>query len=142
MRETASARLVVNGLPVDAIRAEPGRAVFTFDDLCRRPLGTREYLELARRFARIELIGVPDLSRADREAAQRFADLVDVLHDGAVPTRITSAAGPERLLDAAFVPRDAARTVSRLSLLPALSPPADRPPAEWSLLPVRPSVDL
>ena len=57
-----------------------GRAVrATFDELCRRPLGAADYLELAEVAQTLLIEGVPTLSRANNNEATRFVHLVDAL---------------------------------------------------------------
>jgi cell division protein ZapE len=90
---------------------------FTFHELCERPVGPHQYLALAERLAAVRVVEVPDLARAGRDPLQRFATLVDVLHDRQVPLHVTSSAAPDRMLSAAEPPLDAARTVSRLRSL-------------------------
>ncbi|GED96863.1 cell division protein ZapE [Gordonia crocea] len=88
-----------------------------FDDICGRPLGATDYLALARSHRTWTISDVPDLTEADREAAQRFVHLVDVLYDQAVPTTITSTVPRERFARAGRLPTGAARMRSRLSTL-------------------------
>ena len=89
----------------------------TFGDLCDRPLGVAQYLALADRFRTIDLVAVPDLATAERAPLARFANLVDVLYDRGVALRVTSAAGPDRLLHAPEPPKDVGRAASRLATL-------------------------
>lgn len=109
--------ITVNGLSITAISVTDHAAAFSFDELCGRALGIREYLSLAEEFAAIELHSVPDLAHARRDELMRFALLVDAAHDADVPLRITANAAPERARRAAEPPADLERTLSRLALL-------------------------
>ncbi|WP_295011662.1 cell division protein ZapE [uncultured Microbacterium sp.] len=100
------------------VRAQDGdRIVASFDDLCRSPLGTAQYLWLAERATGLRLVDVPDLSGADREALLRFCHLVDVLHDRDVRLDVRAAAPAESMSSAAVPPRALQRTLSRLAML-------------------------
>jgi cell division protein ZapE len=106
-----------DGVRLRAVSAETDGAVFTFEELCGRPLAANQYLWLADRFRRLTLRAMPDPAEVGREPLQRFGILVDILHDRDVALDVTAAGPPERILDAAAPPRDAARAVSRLALL-------------------------
>lgn len=105
------------GLPVHAAHVADRRVTVGFGELCGRPTGTHQYLALAERFDRLDLVAVPDFTRLDGEAAQRFTNLIDVLVDRDVETRIESIGLPDSLLAAEPAPRGVARTLSRLALL-------------------------
>ena len=53
-------------------QAVGGVARFSFDDLCRRPLGSADYLELAERFQTLFVDHIPVLTPAERNEAKRF----------------------------------------------------------------------
>ncbi|NUS92388.1 MAG: cell division protein ZapE [Nocardia sp.] len=100
-------------------RAVRGDAVwFDFTDLCGGPYSTIDYLLLADRFRNWTLSGLPPLSTTDREAAQRFANLVDVLCDRDRRLHLVAAAPLADCLTGDRLPPDIQRTASRLSLLP------------------------
>jgi len=54
---------------------------FTFDELCKRPLGRDGYAALAERFSMVFVYGVPVLAPNDKVGLQRFVQLVDILYD-------------------------------------------------------------
>lgn len=105
------------GHTVRARAVDGETVVVTFGDLCDRPLGVAQYLALADRFRTIDLVAVPDLATVERAPLARFANLVDVLYDRGVALRVTSAAGPDRLLHAPEPPKDVGRAASRLATL-------------------------
>lgn len=117
--QTRAAPTLLNaaGHSIRAQRIDGNRAEFTFDDLCAQPLGVAQYLWLAERFRSIALTSVPDLASITRDPLARFANLIDVLYDRNIPLHVHAAGEPQRLLLAAEPPRDAHRTVSRLSTL-------------------------
>ncbi|MGW5388252.1 cell division protein ZapE [Nocardia sp. NPDC003963] len=100
-------------------RAVRGDAVwFDFTDLCDAPYSTIDYLRLADRFREWTLSGLPPLSGTDRDAAQRFANLVDVLCDRDRRLHLVATAPLAECLTGDRLPPDIARTASRLALLP------------------------
>ena len=92
------------------------RGALRFDALCRRPLGSADYLKIARRFHTIVLDRIPALSPSERNEAKRFIVLIDALYDMRVKLIASAAAEPETLYRArtarAF---EFARTASRLT---------------------------
>ena len=91
-----------------------GVAVFSFSRLCRQPLGTADYLAIARRYHTVILVGVPRLTPELRNEAARFVTLIDTLYEHNVKLLIAADAPPEKLYpvgDGAF---EFERTVSRL----------------------------
>jgi len=53
----------------------------TFSELCSRPLGAADYLQIARTFSTILLRDVPRLSLGKRSETRRFITLIDTLYD-------------------------------------------------------------
>ncbi len=103
---------------VTALAVRGAEIWFAFTDLCDRPFSTIDYLHLADRYSHWTLSGLPVLATADREAAQRFANLVDVLCDRQIPLNLIARAPLGECLSGAGLPADIHRTASRLALLP------------------------
>jgi cell division protein ZapE len=104
------------GRSLDVPQAAGGVARFAFDDLCRRPLGSADYLEIAERFHTVLVDRIPVMSAAERNEARRFIILIDALYDMRVKLVASAAAEPEALFAGpdgaeAF---EFARTASRL----------------------------
>ncbi|MFS0865705.1 cell division protein ZapE [Microbacterium sp. 179-B 1A2 NHS] len=114
---SAPARLDASGIPLHARRVDGRRVVFTFAQLCESEVGVREYQWLADRFDALELHEVPDLGGVRTEPLMRLTTLVDVLYDRDVRLDVIAAGPFARLAEAARVPVDAARTLSRLGAL-------------------------
>ena len=104
------------GRRLDVPQAADGVARFSFDRLCRRPLGSADFLEVAERFHTVVIDRIPILRPAERNEAKRFIILIDALYDNRVKLVASAAAEPEGL----FVGADGAeafefaRTASRL----------------------------
>ena len=56
-------------------------ALLDFDSLCRRPLGSADYLAIAAKFPTVLIDHVPVMSRDDYDAARRFMTLIDALYE-------------------------------------------------------------
>ena len=82
-RRARRVTLDVKGRNADVPQASMGVARFTFAELCEQPLGTLDYLALARQFHTVLIDGIPVLKPAQRDVARRFVNLVDTLYDSA-----------------------------------------------------------
>jgi len=94
-----------------------GVARFDFDSLCRRALGSADYLEIAERFHTVLIDRIPVLTPVERNEARRFIILIDALYDMRVKLVASAAAEPHALFAGtegaeAF---EFARTASRLA---------------------------
>ncbi|WP_078888007.1 AFG1/ZapE family ATPase [Streptomyces sp. NRRL S-118] len=90
---------------------------FDFAELCDRPFSTIDYLTLADTHRRWTISGLPRLTEAGPDAAQRFANLVDVLVDRDVHLTLIGGTSLTDTLHGAGLPPDIGRTASRLALL-------------------------
>ncbi len=104
------------GRLLEVPQAANGVARFGFDGLCRRPLGSTDYLEIAERFHTVFVDRIPVLGPAERNEAKRFIILVDALYDMRVKLVASAAAEPEALFTGAEGAEafEFARTASRL----------------------------
>jgi cell division protein ZapE len=78
-------------------QAIDGVARFDFDALCRRPLGSADYLEIAQRFHTVMIDRIPALAESERNEARRFIILIDALYDMRVKLIASAAGEPETL---------------------------------------------
>lgn len=90
---------------------------FTFAELCERPLAAGDILGLASRYTTWTLTELPRLADTTPEAAQRFVNLVDVLHDADVCLNIVARHPLEQVMTGTRLPPDVGRAASRLALL-------------------------
>jgi len=106
--------LPVQGRDILIPKVAEGVAMADFAELCERPLGPADYLEIARCFHTLILKGIPKLGSEKRNEAKRFVTLIDALYEARV-NLICSAAAPA---DGLYTEGDGAfefeRTVSRL----------------------------
>lgn len=89
--------LSVQGRALTVEKAAGGVGWVQFDDLCSRPLGASDYLEVARAFHTLFIEGVPVMGQAQRNEAKRFITLIDILYDAGVKTVISADAPAESL---------------------------------------------
>ena len=120
------AALDVGNRRVNVPRSGNGAARFDFHDLCDVALGPRDYLALARAYHTVFIDRIPVMSRAERNAARRFINLIDTLYD----SRVCLVASAEAEPDALYVEGDGvelfARTASRLIEMRSEAYVADR----------------
>jgi cell division protein ZapE len=119
----APLRLHVRGHNFDIPLASPSCARFSFDNLCAKPLGAADYLELARRYGTIFIDHVPTLDFARRNEAKRFIILIDVLYDSHIRLFLSAANPPDDIyrVPAGLKAGEFARTSSRLIEMTSLA---------------------
>jgi len=106
--------LDIGGRALRVEREAAGVARFTFDELCARPLGAADYLEIAERFHTVLLERIPRLDPAMREEAARFRTLVDALYEAKVKLVASAETEPQKLYPEGDQSFEFARTASRL----------------------------
>jgi cell division protein ZapE len=106
--------LDVGGRALRVEREAAGVARFTFDELCTRPLGPADYLEIAERFHTVLLENIPQLTPSMREEAARFRILIDALYEAKVKLVASADAQPQELYSAGDQSFEFERTASRL----------------------------
>ena len=127
-----SVMLDVGGRALKVERAAAGVARFTFEELCARPLGAADYLEIAERFHAVLLENIPKLSPSMREEAARFRTLIDALYEAKVKLVASADAPPQTLYPAGDQSFEFERTASRLMEMRSESYLAlPRRDAEW-----------
>lgn len=104
----------VQGRSVTLPRTACGVAWSSFDDLCVKALGTKDYSTLAEEFHTLLLEGVPQLTPEKRNEARRFVTLIDALYEHKVKLVMSMAAPVAELYPAGDGAFEFHRTVSRL----------------------------
>ncbi len=108
--------LPLKGRAVHVPRAAMGVARFSFHDLCEKPLGSIDYLKIAREFHTVIIDGIPVMTQETRNAAKRFILLIDTLYENAVKIIASADAEPHLLYNGTegFEVNEFKRTSSRL----------------------------
>jgi cell division protein ZapE len=113
-KTTPKAMLALRGRLLEIPKVIGDVAWFTFRGLCDQPLGAGDYLAIIARYKTIFLVGIPQFTDDNQNAAKRFMTLVDVLYDSHIPLYCTAAASPEQLYRMGHLRFEFQRTVSRL----------------------------
>ena len=87
-------------LQVPRAAAAGGAARFTFDELCKKPLGPSDYIAVASHFHTVFLTAIPHLTLNDVNAVRRFITLIDTLYEHNVKVVISAAALPQHIFSA------------------------------------------
>jgi cell division protein ZapE len=106
--------LDVGGRALRVEREAAGVARFTFEELCARPLGAADYLEIAERFHTVLLENIPRLTPSMREEAARFRTLIDALYEAKTKLVASAEAEPHKLYPQGDQSFEFERTASRL----------------------------
>jgi len=106
--------LDVQGRQLHVQRQAMGVARFTFDELCKQPLGAADYLTLARHYPTILLDRVPQMNMDERNWAARFVTLIDALYESKTKLVVSAGAQPDTLYIAGDGAFEFERTASRL----------------------------
>lgn len=114
-RSDGPVTLPVMGREVVVPRTAPGMAGFRFADLCEKPLGSGDYLAIARRFPIVFIEDVPVLDATKRNEALRFIKLIDSLYDAHVRLVISAEAEPDEIYRRGDNSSAFHRTASRLT---------------------------
>ncbi len=115
----ASETILVLGHKLHVPCACLGVARFTFADLFEKPLGTQDYLALARHYHTIFVDGIPKMGRHDQNPARRFLTFIDTLYDHRIGFVASAAVEPHELCqvgeDAAYFERAVSRIMEMRS---------------------------
>ncbi|NQV20145.1 MAG: cell division protein ZapE [Rhodospirillales bacterium] len=106
--------LSVQGRTLHVTCAAMGVARFSFAELCDRPLGAADYLNIAWHYHTVILSDVPELGSEKRNEAKRFVTLIDALYENRVKLICSVAVEPQQLYPAGDGTFEFQRTVSRL----------------------------
>lgn len=96
-------------------KALKGVAVFSFKRLCASARGASDYLAVARHFHTVIIVGIPRMSRENRNEAARFVTLIDALYEYKVKLLASAAAEPDMVYVAGDGAFEFERTASRLA---------------------------
>ncbi|KAG2425787.1 hypothetical protein HXX76_013412 [Chlamydomonas incerta] len=100
---------VAMGRHLDVPLAAGKACMFSFGELCGRPVAAADYLALTGAYHTLALQGVPVFGAANRSEAYRFVTLIDVLYEARTRLLVTAAAAPVDLFRNIITQFDAAK---------------------------------
>jgi cell division protein ZapE len=89
-------------------------AFFSFEDLCDRPLGAEDYLEITKNYKTILISNIPKMAKDDYNLAIRFIKLVDAIYESKTKLICTAEVPVDQLYIEGERSFEFKRTVSRL----------------------------
>jgi cell division protein ZapE len=107
--------LEINGRNFHAKRRGDGMIWFEFGELCEKPRGAVDYIEIARAFNTVFVSGVPQLTAAASNATRRFITMVDEFYDRNVKLLMSAAVPLSDLYTGHQLSLEFERTASRLT---------------------------
>ena len=107
-------QLMVNERPFRAVQRGDGLIWFEFEELCEKPTGSRDFIEIARAFNTVMISNVPQLTEEDSNASRRFITLVDEFYDRGVKLLISAEVPVTSLYTGKRLEFEFERTCSRL----------------------------
>jgi len=107
--------LTINDRPFQAVRRGDGIVWFEFAELCEKPRGGSDFIEIARTFNTVMLSNTPQLHEEDSNAARRFMILVDEFYDRGVKLLLSAQVPVESLYTGTRLAGEFERTTSRLT---------------------------
>jgi cell division protein ZapE len=106
--------LHVLGRDLHVPHAGMGAARFKFEDLFEHPLGSQDYMALARHYHILFVDGIPVMDRNRRDAARRFITFIDTIYDHGTGLIASAEAEPQFLYREGDGAEHFERTASRL----------------------------
>ena len=106
--------LVINARDFQALHRGDGIIWFDFPELCEKPRGTIDYIEIARAFNTVLISAIPVFTDEKVDSLRRFINLVDELYDRGVNLVLSAAADIDDLYQGQRLAFEYRRTHSRL----------------------------
>ena len=79
------------------VASENGVARFSFNELCRSPLGPADYITICNAFHTVFLEDIPQMNIYQKNEARRFLSFVDAAYESKVKVFCTAASSPDDL---------------------------------------------
>lgn len=109
-----SVELNIQGRTLFVPKAARGVAVFSFKRLCANPLGSADYITIARTFHTVIMVAIPQLGKENHDQAKRFITFIDALYEHGVKFLCSAAVLPHSLYETGDSSFEFERTISRL----------------------------
>jgi cell division protein ZapE len=95
-------------------RAYKSILITDFDELCKRPLSSNDFIELGKKFEVIIVEDVPYIGKDETDLAIRFINFIDNVYFHKVLLFISLADSPEKIYPVGKRAKEFKRTISRL----------------------------
>lgn len=105
----------VKGRQIEVAQAAGVAARFSFAQLCERPHGAEDYIEIAKKYKIVFLEDIPRLGYDRRNEAKRLMLLIDVLYEAHTRVIVSAAVSPDKLYSGHDHSYEFERTISRLN---------------------------
>lgn len=112
--KTERREILVKGRTITIKMYAMGCVSFDFAELCNQPLGSEDYLAIAREFEVIFIRNIPKLSPEKRNETKRLILLIDALYDNHKMTIISADGEPEEIYTGQELDIEFKRCISRL----------------------------
>jgi cell division protein ZapE len=110
-----STEILVKGRKIFVEKFAGDTAQFDFKDLCDKPLGSEDFLEITKEFKTIILTNIPRLKKDDYNLAIRFIHLIDAMYESRTKLICTAEVYPKEIYTEGERSFEFERTVSRLT---------------------------
>ena len=91
-----------------------GIVKFNFEELCKRNLGSEDYLKISQNSKFILIENLPDFDENNSDQQQRFITLIDIIYEKKIPILISSKNSLDKLNSSQSLSQIFKRTISRL----------------------------
>ncbi len=105
----------MNERPLQLLRRGDGVAWFEFSELCEKPRGSIDYIEIARAFNAVLISHVPRMKEEDINIARRFIIMIDEFYDRGVKLLLSAEVPVDDLYQGHRLAFEFERTRSRLT---------------------------
>ncbi len=113
--------LEVKGRKLEIENFYEGIAKFNFEELCKRNLGSEDYINISKNCNFIFIEDLPDFDENNSEQQQRFITLIDIIYEKKIPLMITSHINLKKINSSKSLIEPFKRTVSRLYELTSIN---------------------
>jgi len=91
-----------------------GIARFNFEELCKRNIGSEDYLNISKNCKFILIENIPNFNENNSDQQQRFITLIDIIYENKIPILVSSNNSLNKLNSSASLSKIFKRTISRL----------------------------
>ncbi|EDO32020.1 predicted protein [Nematostella vectensis] len=96
------------------VASQNGVARFSFDELCRSPLGPADYITICNNYHTVFLENIPQMNIYQKNEARRLLSFIDAVYESRVKLYCTAASAPEDLFQ--LIPRNSQEDPDKMHL--------------------------